>query len=469
MVASGTLADPSVGDTSLEALCESLVRGRLFWPDEMDSFKQKWIQEDPEHGKDGEAFIDWLVRQRALTGYQAHLLRRGKIEHFFLGTYKLLERIGEGDVARVVRAVHRLGEMVAIKVLPPSKARNPEIFARFQREAQLALTLRHPHVVRTLEVGKDRGLNFLVMEYLDGIPLGEILHHHGGPLAPVETIPLMLQALDGLHYLQERGVVHRNLTPANLMLVSGDPGQPSCLERATVKILDIGLGRALFEETGTEETSSQPEKEPVVGNPDYLAPEQAKDAQAVDSRADLYSLGCVLYHCLAGRPPFFGGSPMQKAIRHATEKPAPLSRFNPEVTEDLQKVVDRMLAKTPEERYQTPDEAYQALAVLLPAFRRAQMHHRAWRLLHWLGKDQGGPPPLPGQEMQAQALPAITIGAVEMPPGMIPVALPTRPQEETPEEEARGIGSRDLVAFALGVLATLIVLALGIGLAQWWQ
>src|SRR5262249_28451172 len=147
--------------------CNLLGRSRLLSAEEVRDLLRRWQAEAGPSGGDAEAFSRWLVSSRYLTDYQADTLRRGHADRFFLGEYKLLDRIGQGRMAGVYRAMHRLGQTVAIKVLPPSKAKDPQAFGRFQREARLALKLDHPNVVRTLESGEEHGLHFIVMEHLD--------------------------------------------------------------------------------------------------------------------------------------------------------------------------------------------------------------------------------------------------------------------------------------------------------------
>ena len=224
-------------------------------------------------------------------------------------------------MAGIYQAVHRLGQPVAIKVLPPSKARDPQLLARFQREARLAVRLKHPNVVRTFHIAETDGLHYIVMEYLEGETLEEVLQRRS-KLPATEATRLMHQALLGLQHLHEEGVVHRDLKPANLMLVPAPaPGGLDTTLQATVKILDIGLGRALFDEGSS---TAGPSADltgtgAILGVPDYMAPEQVRDAHAVDIRADIYSLGCVFYQTLTGQTPFPDSSPVRQMIRHATE------------------------------------------------------------------------------------------------------------------------------------------------------
>src|SRR5262249_46314099 len=157
----------------------------------------------------------------------------------------------KGRMAGVYKAVHSLGQVVAIKVLPPSKAKLPQLLARFQREARLALRLKHPNVVRAFQMGEANGLHYLVMEYLEGETLDEVLQRRG-KLPAVEAVPLIYQALLGLEHIHKQGLVHRDLKPGNLMLVRPANGCDTTLG-GTLKILDIGLGKALYDEAAAGE------------------------------------------------------------------------------------------------------------------------------------------------------------------------------------------------------------------------
>jgi serine/threonine protein kinase len=353
---------------ALENFCTLLTRSRLLSHEEVQALANRWRAGAKDEAEDGEQFAKSLVKEQLLTGYQAALLLRGHADQFFLDQYKLLERIGTGRMAGVFKAVHRLGQTVAIKVLPPSKAKVDELIGRFQREARISVRLRHPNIVRTFQMGETLGLHYLVMEYLEGETLEEVLKRRGR-LPPPEAARIAYQALQGMQHIHEHGVVHRDLKPGNLMLVPlPAPGQDNTLE-ATIKVLDIGLGRAIFDENdpwGTEENFQLTTEGSVLGEPDYLAPEQAKDAHAADIRADIYSLGAILYHALAGHSPFPDTNRLRQMIRHATEALRPVRELNPAVSEALQAVIQRMLAKDPAQRPGTPQEAAQALEPFLP-------------------------------------------------------------------------------------------------------
>lgn len=355
-------------DLTVENMCGLLIRSKLLTPDDVKSTYQRWLNDNKGQAGELEPFLKWLVSKRTITEYQASLLRRGHVESCWVQQYKILERIGKGRMAGVYKAVHRLGQVVAIKILPPSKAKDPQLIGRFQREARLALRLRHPNIVRTFQMGQQNDLNFIVMEYLEGETLDEVLNRRG-KLPINEAVRLMHQALMGLQHIHEQGLVHRDMKPANLMLVPGmHPGQPDNTLNATVKILDIGLGKALFDESLNARDDLQLTSEGVLlGTPDYLAPEQARNAQTADVRADIYSLGCVLFHLLTGQPPFPDANVLNQMVRHMTEPPRPLKEFLPGAPDGLQQILNWMMAKDPAQRYPTPERAGQALQVFIAA------------------------------------------------------------------------------------------------------
>jgi serine/threonine protein kinase len=358
---------------TVENVCGLLIRSKLLSSDEVKAMYQRWLAEAKDTPADLGRFSKWLTANRFLTDYQASLITRGHADDFFLGQYKILDRLGQGRMAGVYKGVHQLGQVVAVKVLPPSRAKDAQMLGRFQREARLAMRLKHPNVVRAFQVGEFNNLHYLVMEYLEGETLDEVFQGRR-QLPPGEAVRLVHQALLGLQHIHEQGLVHRDVKPSNLMLVPGKvAGQPDTTMQATVKILDIGLGRALFDESSPLPPADGAEHKQLtaegvlLGTPDYLAPEQARDPRSADIRADIYSLGCVLYHALAGRPPFPDNSIISQMVRHATESPEPLKGLNPAVPDGLQQIVDWMMAKDPAQRYPTPDRAAQALQVFLMA------------------------------------------------------------------------------------------------------
>jgi len=351
--------------TSVRDYCALLAKSKLLPPAEVESLHEQWRAETRGVDDQVDSFRKYLVNQRVLTEYQAALLQRGRADNFFLGEYKILDRIGKGQMGGVYKAVHALGQMVALKILPASRARDAHVLGRFQRESRLLIQLDHPNVVRAFQVGDANGVHYIVMEYLEGETLDEVLTRRKR-LPWSEAVRLIQQALNGLQHLHERRMVHRDLKPANLMLTPA-AGRPDTTLNATIKILDIGLGRELFTDESPEgQIDTQLTDEgAVLGTPDYLAPEQARDARNADIRADIYSIGCVLYHSLTGRPPFPESNIMAQMLKHATEMPAPLASLVADVPAGLQTVLDAMLAKSPADRFTAPVQAAAALTPFL--------------------------------------------------------------------------------------------------------
>lgn len=287
-----------------------------------------------------------LVREGILALFQAEQLLAGRWRGFDIGKYKVLERLGSGGGSNVYLCEHSgMGNRVAVKVLYSDKATDPTMVERFRREARAAATLNHPNIVRGFDLDEADNLNFLVMEYIEGNSLEKIIRKLG-PMDVFRACHYIKQAAQGLKHAHEAGVVHRDIKPANLLL-----------DRAgTLKILDMGLARFT-----QEENFVLTQKETVLGTADYVAPEQTRDSHRVDIRADLYSLGATFYFLLTGRTPFPKGSIAQKLVWLQTQEPPSVSMYRPEVPEELVKIIEKMMAKDPLKRYQTPSEVIKAL------------------------------------------------------------------------------------------------------------
>jgi eukaryotic-like serine/threonine-protein kinase len=414
---------------TVQDLCNSLAKSKLLPPPEVKALYQRWVAEAKDGSASIEKFTRWLVTRQYVTEYQANLINRGQIDNFFLNEYKILDRIGIGRMAGIFKAIHPKGAVVAVKVLPPSKSRNLEMFSRFQREARMAMKLKNPHIVRTFQISESRGLNYIVMEYLDGDPLDEVLKKRG-KLAPVESVRLVHQALQGLHHIHEQGMVHRDLKPANLMLVPSP--KPDSTLNSQVKILDIGLGKLMFDEDqpGGLEQVQLTSDGAILGAPEYMAPEQAKDAHNADIRADIYSLGCTLYHCLTGQSPFTDVNVVRIMVKHATEQARPLRDFSPQVPDGLQQIINTMMAKDKNQRYPTPNHAAQALQAFLasagdPA-RKLEEQQGMREYLNWLdtqpAPNEQSPAPSPVSQVRRGPSPVAQVGAA-WPPSSAPVGI----------------------------------------------
>jgi serine/threonine-protein kinase len=292
-----------------------------------------------------------LVRRGWLTAFQKELILAGKADELVLGKYVLLDKIGEGGMGAVYKARHRVLKAVrAIKVIRPDRLSGPAAVDRFYREAEVVAKLHHPNIILAHDADKHGNVHYFVMEYAPGADLGQLLQRCG-PLPVADACAYIRQAALGLEHARERGLIHRDIKPSNL-LVTMD-GQ--------VKLLDLGLARVCAAEEETCSSAPLTQDGAVMGTPDYMAPEQAEDSRRVDIRADLYALGCTLYHVLTGRPPFPGGSVMEKLIKHRLEEPRPIEALRGDLPEGLGPIVRKMMAKNADARFQTPAEAAQAL------------------------------------------------------------------------------------------------------------
>ena len=258
--------------------------------------------------------------------------------------YRVVSRLGEGGMGAVYLADDtRLGRRVALKVLPPEVAADPERMQRFVQEARLASALTHPNVAYIHEIGQDSGLWFLAMEYVEGEPLSRRIHE-GRPLKIPEILHIAVQAADALDAAHAQGIVHRDVKPANLMLTP----------RGHVKVLDFGLAK-LEGPPQNEDTQLLTSAGLVLGTVGYMSPEQVLGRE-VDHRTDLFSLGVVLYEMITGRLPFTGANATETMARILQAQPDALARFNYEVPEELERVVRKCLEKERERRYQSARE-----------------------------------------------------------------------------------------------------------------
>jgi eukaryotic-like serine/threonine-protein kinase len=338
------LPSPTTPDELSELIVRSQLVGRTALHDYRAGLTAAGIAPTDARG-----LASLAVRDGLLTTFQADLLMQGKWKNFFLGgKYKVLEHLGAGGMGTVLLCEHRhMRRRVALKLLPPDQ-QDPGRVTRFQREAQAIAMLNHPNIVRAYDIDEERGLHFLVMEYIDGVSLQWLVEARG-PLSVPRAVNYIAQAASGLQHAAERGLVHRDIKPSNLMLDW----------TGTVKVLDLGLARFVRADS-LQGMGNGLTGQTVLGTADYLAPEQARDS-AVDFRADIYSLGAVAYYMLTGQPPFNGGNVATKLVRHQTEKPRPVTDLRPDVPEGVSAVVARMLAKQPGERPQSPAQVVVAL------------------------------------------------------------------------------------------------------------
>jgi len=258
--------------------------------------------------------------------------------------YELGEILGFGGMSEVHLARDvRLHRDVAVKVLRADLARDPSFYLRFRREAQNAAALNHPAIVAVYDTGEAETssgpLPYIVMEYVDGVTLRDIIHNDG-PMPPRRALEVIADACQALNFSHQHGIVHRDVKPANIMISKA----------GAVKVMDFGIARAL-----ADGGNSVTQTAAVIGTAQYLSPEQARGEQ-VDARSDVYSLGCVLYELLTGEPPFVGDSPVAVAYQHVREDPVPPSHKHGGISAELDAVVLKALAKNPDNRYQSAAE-----------------------------------------------------------------------------------------------------------------
>jgi serine/threonine-protein kinase len=339
---------------NLDTLFAILRRVQLLEPEQVDEVER----ELGPHFTEPLALAEYLAEIDWLTPYQVKMLFSDHWDHLVVGPYQVLDRLGEGGVSEVFKAWDTLrGRLVALKVLRQNLASKDDALRQFKRELQAVTRLSHPNIIKTFDAHQVGALHYFAMEFVEGRDLERHVGD-GAPLPLDHACDCIRQVAGGLQHAHQSGLVHRDIKPANLFLITppssaGPPGgrRPD----PVVKILDWGLARL---QAGPGETISAQglaaEKASLIGTADYIAPEQARDATVVDTRADIYSLGCTLYFLLAGHPPFPGPSLMQKILQHQEAEPEPIRQLRPDVPEEVAGVLQRMLAKKPEDRFQIP-------------------------------------------------------------------------------------------------------------------
>jgi serine/threonine protein kinase len=392
----------------LTAFAEAVRGTGLLPPREMEALTAAVAKPDA----DPEAIARDLVRRGPLTAYQVRRLWKGQGDALVLNQYLLMDRLGEGGMGEVYRARHtRLDRDVALKVMRKAKMASPEAVKRFRREIRAAAALAHENVVMAYDADQSGEVHFFAMEYVDGTTLDRLVREKG-PRPVAEACDYVRQAALGLQHAFEKGLTHRDIKPANL-LVDKD---------GVIKISDFGL--VLIETPETGESASRITKEGLtVGTPDFVAPEQARNPRAADTRADIYALGCTFYYLLTSEVPYPGGTATEKMLRHSRET-VPLPKRTG-VPQGVLEVLARMTARRPELRYQTPAE----VAIALDPFSR-----------------KTGPPPTPSplpvvtEELTADDLPADA-------PTHVRFQLPSN----DPEPRARRAGCFGVVVFVLAM------------------
>jgi len=331
---------------SLDEFVQSLSDTGILPPEEVTSLVSSFSED--RAGVDVEKLARELVRQQKLTRFQASVIFRRQSRGLRFGDYIVLDKIGSGGMGQVFKAENRrTGQTVALKLLRATYTKSQRAVARFYRESESAMRLKHKNLVSVFEAGEWNGLHFLVMELIEGCDVRSMIKEKG-PLSVKSAIDVLLQAARGLEHAHEQGIVHRDIKPANLLLDAA----------GRLVVLDLGLARL-------DETDQEGEGEDAgrltmpgtfLGTLEYVAPEQAVDAHDVDGRCDIYSLGCSLHYLLKGRPPYRGENAAQTLLAHCHEPIPDLRQEIPEIPERLAALFERMMAKKPADRVATMTE-----------------------------------------------------------------------------------------------------------------
>lgn len=339
-------------DIKLKDFLELVRRSRLVERDRLGQILAECKENSSGRLPSAEQMTDILVEYGLLSRWHCDKILEGKYKGFFLGKYKLLEHIGTGGMSSVYLAEHVLMQRrVAIKVLPKKRVGDSSYLARFHLEAKAAAALDHPNIVRAYDIDNEDNTHYLVMEYVEGRDLQTVVKEDG-PLDFEQAASYIAQAAEGLEHAHEEGLIHRDIKPANLLVD----------RKGQIKLLDMGLARF---DADDDMSLTIAHSENVLGTADYLAPEQALDSHLVDARADIYSLGCTLYYLLTGHPPFHKGVLAQRIAKHQTTMPPPIPDERPGCPPELAEICFKLVAKKPEDRYQSALEVSEVMQMWL--------------------------------------------------------------------------------------------------------
>jgi len=370
------LKAPVPSASSVAGLVDMLGQCGLLSPAQREELFRGSLERFPTAHALGRELLgrDWL------TPYQVNQLLQGRGPDLLVGPYQLLERLGAGGAGQVFKARHqKMYRLVALKVLHKDLLTDPESVGRFGREIQILSRLDHPNVVHAYDAGPLGATYFLAMEYVEGTDLARLVKQ-SGPLPVMQACAYIRQAALGLQHAHERGLVHRDIKPHNLIM---------SLREGRIKVADLGLAR--LPRAANEEATAAlaavktgdsltPVGAVMMGTLDYLAPEQALDFHKADIRADIYSLGCTLWYLLIGQPPFPVGTLAEKLLSHQSKEPPAIEKLRVDVPAGLARVLQRMLAKQPEDRYRTPAEVAEAVTpyICTPDARELEFDPGGW-------------------------------------------------------------------------------------------
>ncbi len=329
-----------MADVSSEKFLKMVAKSGLATEEKIEKLADKIRQSNDGRLPSATKVAKIFKRQKLITDWHIEKLLDGKYKGFFLGKYKLLGHIGTGGMSSVYLAEHtKLHDRRAIKVLPKKRVKDATYLARFQLEAKAIASLNHPNIVLAYDIDNVDDVHYIVMEYVDGLDLQQLVKRDG-PADPSTAADWLSQAASGLQHAHDKGVIHRDVKPANLLIDS----------KNIVRLLDMGLALVA---AGDDESLTVANNENVLGTADYLAPEQALNSHKVDHRADIYGLGCTLYFLLTGQPPFNEGTLAQRIAKHQKEMPKSIREIRPDVPGELEGICVKMMQKEPQYRYQS--------------------------------------------------------------------------------------------------------------------
>jgi serine/threonine protein kinase len=365
---------------------DTLRQHHLLTPDQLAELPQL------AHGRCGEARVlaKALIQKGWLSVYQVNQLLAGNGHELAIGPYHVLDKLGQGGLSSVYKARHNETQaLVAIKIIRAEVFASTEGRQQFLQEVEAMARLDHANIVQFCDADQWQDTFYFAMEYVEGTDLGKVVRLSGA-LPVQEACDYIRQSALGLQHAFERNLIHRDIKPVNLFLThisalspggsalfatkrepaNAPVGAMTMQMKPLIKILDWGLASLRNPKGLTNEQMIEDVAKSIVGTADYLSPEQARNANLVDIRGDIYSLGCSLYFLLTGQAPFPDGTLMQKIMQHQTVEPRAIEEFRADVPDGVTTIVKRMMAKQPEDRFQTP--ASVALA-LLPFARRATL------------------------------------------------------------------------------------------------
>lgn len=340
-------------------LVDTLRQTRLLTPAQIDALKRQV----PGRRVDSRLLARTMLQHGWLTVYQINQLLAGNGHELIVGPYQILDRLGKGGQSTVYMARRtETGAVVALKVVQADLLTTPEICRQFVQEMEAMSTLHHPNVVRFLDADRHNDCYYCAQEYVAGTDLGKYVRLLGGVPA-AEASDYIRQVALGLQHAHERNLIHRDIKPGNLLLTTPCKKKTAPLfgTGSVVKILDWGLASLTRPGQAQRSAESAEPCKVLIGTADYLSPEQALRPDSVDIRSDIYSLGCTFFYLLTGQPPFPDGTVMQKVLKHQNEVARRVDEYRPDLPMGLAYIVQRMLAKQPEDRFQTPGSLAVAL------------------------------------------------------------------------------------------------------------